>query len=740
MSVSIRTRLLLLVMAVLLPAVAAAVWVVAQTWLTEQKALERHMRDTTRALSMVIDQELAHRAVIARVLSLSRMLDSAPDVPTEQLQLFGMQARRAMQGLGGWVEMYSADRELLNTRLPAPDKPTPPAALRDEPFVGPLSGGEPGINGGLHAMVTHPVQRDGRTLLNIGVTILPQELQALLDRQQLPPDWIAAVIDRQGNIVTRHPGGVRHAGRKVSPDLRALLDRRAEATFETNDLDGRPVIAYYSTSPRGWTYVTAVPREALTGVRAKAVMPVALGALLLLGLGVGGVLLVSRRITGPIYSLKSTAAALQAGRPVPVQSTGIVECDEVADALGEAAAAIARSRDELQGKVDEAVARTREAEQRVSQSQRVEAMGRLTGGVAHDFNNLLGVISNSAHLIQRHADDDQMLNVPVAAILRSVDVGSRLTQHLLRFAGRQPVRPQSIALSPYFGEVQELLRTVLGKRIELAAQCEPGTAPIKVDSSELELALINMALNARDAIASGGHVWLRARNAGAEDTHDLPPSDYVLITFADDGRGIAEELAERVFEPFFTTKPVGKGTGLGLSQVHGFCVQAGGTARLASTPGLGTTVSLLLPAGGAPAATGDQPAPQAPRARMAGRHVLLVEDNDELGRVTAALLRSFGCHVEQARDPREALARFDEGAPIDVVLTDVVMPGDLDGIELARRLRQRRPALPIVLISGYSAALTGVHEFLVLQKPCAPAQLLDVLQRAIEGRAVGQAS
>jgi CheY-like chemotaxis protein len=378
------------------------------------------------------------------------------------------------------------------------------------------------------------------------------------------------------------------------------------------------------------------------------------------------------------------------------------------------------------------VQQTREAEQRVSHNQRVEALGRLTGGVAHDFNNLLGVISNSAHLIQRQTALPALL-VPVAATLRAVEVGSRLTQHLLRFSGRQPVQPRAVSLLSFLPDVRELMQTVVGKRIEVALDVEPGTPSVTVDPSELELALVNLALNARDAIEGSGHVWLRAAMAPAEDWAGLPAGEYVAITVGDDGKGLEESLAERVFEPFFSTKGVGKGTGLGLSQVHGFCVQAGGTAHLASTMGLGTTVTLVLPANPAPIDDALPLQPEPALTPLQGRRVLLVEDNDELAEVTEALLSSFGATVQRKADAAQALQVLQSGTTFDVVLSDVVMPGDMDGVALARRLQQDWPALPVVLISGYSSALANAGDLKVLRKPCAPEDLVAALEQAMAG-------
>jgi CheY-like chemotaxis protein len=297
------------------------------------------------------------------------------------------------------------------------------------------------------------------------------------------------------------------------------------------------------------------------------------------------------------------------------------------------------------------------------------------------------------------------------------------------------VRQQQLALARYLPEVQELLRSVLGRRIEIHVQVAPGLAPIRVDASELDLALVNLALNAHDAMPDGGELRLHASLATADDKEGLPQlaaGDYALITVGDDGIGMDADLAGHAFEPFFTTKPVGQGSGLGLSQVYGFATQAGGAARLASTPGLGTTVSLLLPVSLAdderrPASL----SPAAPQA-IAGAAVLLVEDEEALGDVTAALLMAHGARVLRASHAEAAWRLLEAGADVDVVLCDIVMPGALDGVALARRLREQRPGLPVVLITGFSDTAIGDGEFTVLRKPCAPAALLGALQSALD--------
>ena len=758
MPVTIRSRLVLLVLSVLLPGLLAAAWLIASTVQSERRAHESMLRDTARALSMVVDRELAQRAAVARVLAESRWLDEAPELDAQQLANFDNLVRRALGGMQGWVELRAADRTLFDSRLGAAGTPAARAeGLIDKALVLPLrsggtgAGARAGAGAGAgkdaYAALVQPVERDGQVVLNLLVTLLPAELQRIVDAQKLPSDWVGTVMDDQGIVLARHPGGKVHIGRPVTAELRARMSTAPEGLFEATSLDGMPATGYYSISSQGWAYVSAMPREQFAGLGQRAVVQVALGAVLLVTLAVVAAFGVARGIANPVRAAKEAAARLQAGQPVLAGSTGLVECDEVTHAMAEAAAAIVRGHSDLQAQVAAAIERTRQAEQRLSQGQRVEALGCLTGGIAHDFNNLLGVISNSAHLMSRHAAAAD-LQVPLAATLRAVDAGSQLTQHLLRFAGHRPVRPQTLVLASYIPETLQLVRSLVGSRFQIVVHVAADTAPVRVDPSELELALVNLALNAREAMPAGGELRLTVRNADAFDLEDLDLEDlelerrWVLITVGDNGPGIKPEVAARVFEPFFTTKPAGQGTGLGLSQVHGFCVQAGGAARLASTPGVGTTVSMFLPApqtpahdhGAVPAAAASGPLDDArAAASIVGARVLLVDDNRALGDVTAALLTTHGAKVSRADNAAEALYRVAAEPRFDVVLSDVVMAGDMDGLAMARTLRRQHAALPVVLISGY-ATEAALSEFAFLRKPCPPQQLIAALGTAIAVR------
>ncbi|MBI2772237.1 MAG: response regulator [Burkholderiales bacterium] len=349
-------------------------------------------------------------------------------------------------------------------------------------------------------------------------------------------------------------------------------------------------------------------------------------------------------------------------------------------------------------------------------------MGRLTGGVAHDFNNALMVISNNAYLLQRNVTEGGKRQL--ASISRAVESATKLTRQLLAFSRRQALVPETFRLQDALPAARELIVPVLGSQVALDIEVAPDTRAITVDMAELELALLNLAINARDAMPSGGAFTIMARNATGELPAPLK-GDAVVVEAGDTGGGIPEEVIGKVFEPFFTTKPVGHGTGLGLSQVYGLCERAGGAATITSVPGNGTRVSLFFPATEAAAAPG--PADRRAVDRQLGKRVLLVEDNDEVAGSLLALLEALGCtvtRVDRAAAGREWLAAHAD-LP-DLVLTDVVMPGDMDGVGLAQFIRQTLPSLPVLLMTGYAEHMEAIGklDFEVLPKPCS-AQILS---------------
>ena len=375
----------------------------------------------------------------------------------------------------------------------------------------------------------------------------------------------------------------------------------------------------------------------------------------------------------------------------------------------------------------EAVKRRATAEKGMQESQKLETLAQLTGGVAHDFNNLLAIVSSSLH-VHRHLHPELGEERHIQAMSRAVQSGTRLTRQLLSFSRRQALRPEVIALQAWLPGAEGLLRSTLGSRIEMEVAVDADVCPISVDAAELELALINLSLNARHAMTAGGRLRITARNEGASEDGTM----MVVIAVADTGVGIPADVLPRVFEPFFTTRMNEAGSGLGLSQVHGFCAQAGGRARIVSEPGQGTTVEMVLPAE-SPYAQAPAVAPPIDAGRLDGR-VMLVEDNDDVAQSTAAILQAAGLAVTHYWSADTALAALDGGASLtDIVLSDIEMPGTLSGMDLAFRLRERWPRLPVVLITGYAKQLEdavtgGLH---VLPKPTPPQELLRVLSSAL---------
>ena len=384
--------------------------------------------------------------------------------------------------------------------------------------------------------------------------------------------------------------------------------------------------------------------------------------------------------------------------------------------------------------LEQEISTRRKAEDALRQAQKLEALGRLTGGVAHDFNNALTVINNCAFILRQHVAEGGMARLE--AISRAVASATKITRQLLAFSRRQALVPEILRLQDRLPLVQDLVAPVLGSQIRVSVAVDADTQHVHVDAAELELALLNLAINARDAMPGGGTFHIHARNAHG-DMPGHPGVPAVAITAADNGNGIEASVMERVFEPFFTTKPVGEGTGLGLSQVYGMCQRAGGAATIHSVIGRGTQVVLYFPAAASTALQADEgPVTVAPDL---GKRVLLVEDNDEVADSLKVLLEALGCQVDRAPHAAGALQWLDASAHLpDLVLSDVVMPGEMNGVALVRHLRATRPELPLLLMTGYSQQIDDIVEqgFEVLPKPCSVEQLKTAIQRATEPQAV----
>nr|WP_295829086.1 ATP-binding protein [uncultured Azospirillum sp.] len=406
--------------------------------------------------------------------------------------------------------------------------------------------------------------------------------------------------------------------------------------------------------------------------------------------------------------------------------------------LGAAQAALARANRDLAERardlstaneaLNAEIAEREKVEAALRQSQKMEAMGQLTGGIAHDFNNLLQALAGCLQLVGRRAKEPSIQPL-LETGQQAIDRGAKLVQQLMAFARRQTLRPEPMDVRDRLLGMADLLTRAIRADITLETELEPGLWPVEVDPTQFELAILNLAVNARDAMPDGGRLRITARNrpaggAGIE-------GDLVQVTVSDTGTGMEPEVRARVFEPFFTTKEVGKGSGLGLAQVYGFTRQSSGRVEIDSAPGRGTSVLLYLPrtakAVVAPAAERTLATTQA-----AGRRLLLVEDDPIVGSMVAAALDEIGYAVLRAANAEEALGLLTDGdLRIDILFSDVVMPGAMNGVDLAHAARRLRPGLPVVLTTGYSEDVARIEGVRVLPKPYRVGALAEMLEAAL---------
>lgn len=501
----------------------------------------------------------------------------------------------------------------------------------------------------------------------------------------------------------------------------------AKAGFGTSvTLDGVASLSYVSAPNRyGWTVVTAMPLAALRQTASQLTWQasVASGVLLLIGLGLA--LFASRGIAQPLAALKESALALGRNEVPPRSATGLAEVDAVGASLHEAGVRLEASGRELQHRVAEAVHGAEQAQLRLLEAQKHEAIGRLTGGIAHDFNNLLQTITMGLHVVERSVPEgrhSRALGGAISACTRAAD----LVRQMLTFGRSQPLQPQPVALRDFLLKNQELTRKAVGERIRLTAHVDPRAHAVHADPTQLELALLNLIFNARDAMPHGGQIEVRARPASEAEAAGLHGGPFLCLQVQDDGPGIPEELQQKVFDPYFTTKPVGMGSGLGLAQVLAFARRSGGDVRLASAAGEGTCVSLLLPM--------CEEALQEARAQAAapgGRplRILMAEDDVLVASVVAPALEAEGHSVTLCATADEARAFLEDGWTFDLLFTDVVMPGEMSGVDLARWCRAQRPDLPVVVTTGYTTERIDPARA-VLPKPYGMRELLATLQAA----------
>lgn len=516
---------------------------------------------------------------------------------------------------------------------------------------------------------------------------------------ELEKDFAVALIREDGTTLVNYPVTSMSSGR-YAPDSQIMRSIR--------DVGSRRSPAVYSDLDGASRYVA---------VRQVGQYPlyVAAGAL---------------RAT--VFERWRARMAMIAGFILPATVAMVLLCWTALRKVGRESAAVAEWQKEMSRRIT--------AEEALMRAQKMDAIGQMTGGVAHDFNNMLQIISSNLHIIRLKLPNAG-IDAQLAAIDRARLSGESLTRQLLAFSRQQALRPEAVDLAQRMPTICGLIHHSLNPSVQLDCETEPGTWPIEVDPSQLDMAVFNLAINARDAMPDGGRITVRAHNVSAAERAEAKADlrgDFVAISIADTGHGVPDEIAERIFEPFFTTKEVGKGTGLGLSQVFGFATQSGGTVTLKSKVGEGSVLTIYLPRAHRQVLKRSPQDEVDTRTSAEGR-LLVVEDNEEVGDGLAQLLGEVGFSVKLVRSAAEALAVLNGADPygeteFDLLLTDLVMPGELNGLQLARIVIQNRPELPVILMTGYSSEVrkASAEGFTILIKPFQITALISAVRERID--------
>ncbi|HEV7801904.1 MAG TPA: ATP-binding protein [Burkholderiales bacterium] len=716
---SIRSRLLALALAIVLPGLLGALWGLHALYQQQTQVASRNLSEIARAVASVVEKELARKETTLKTLAMS------PAFEHGDMTAFYEFARAAAPSADRVVVLTDVDGQMqLNTRMPlgAPlprsrafaqlgGDAQPDAALVSDLYFAPLGKK-------LSYALRIPVIRGGRVVGYLSMGSFAATLQKALEDQRLPKGWNASVIDRKHVIIARRLHPEAFVGKPVTADLTAQLRERREGVFETVRLDGvKTFTAYTPIAETGWTFVVSMPKSELDTQIVSALNLTILVTAVLLVLAMLAATYVGLTISRPLQQLVNLAAAMGRGEKIGAPRHGLLETRLVANELQQASERIASAKDVMAKRVEEAVDESRRAQEALLQNQKLEALGKLTGGIAHDFNNLLQTISAAIEVALRVRDPAAVKNAMESG-KRAVVRATKLTRQLTTFGRGAVSAPALLDLRTHISEFRDLIEGALRGDIELEFVMPPALWAVYVDPVQLELAMLNAALNARDAMLEGGALAIVASNetVDAGSAIGLPEGEYVRIAIRDAGAGIPAADLPRVFEPFFTTKDVGKGSGLGLAQIYGFAKQSGGTATIESTPGQGTTLCLFLPRSHRKDVPPAAPVPRREEEEGGPCTVLFVEDDQLVSEVMVPGLRASGFTVIAAEDAVSALAAL-RTHDIDVVLSDIVMPGQGDGLYLAKEMRLTRPDVPIVLATGYSDALTATSSFRVLLKP-----------------------
>ena len=713
-----RLIALALVAIIVFPGVLFAGFLLYRFADAEKARYEQDAREVAQAASSLLDRQLLGWQAALQTLATS------DNIRTENWVTFYAQAARVKAVAGGDIGLRSIGGEpILNTAVPY-GTPLPPSRITSNqqaiaagrPFISDVFVGAV-VDRPLIAVVV-PITIEGNAKYLLHVSVATTALRDIM-LSLVPADWIVAVADRAGVYIARSQDDDAYRGKPgVASYIASAVGQRGN--FEGKSAKGEDVLVGYVRSDVSQWLLAANIR------RATIEQPLQAALLQLAGFGALALILSSliaiwlwRLIERPLAVL--TLAGGQLGRVdgAITLPTRLREFATLRDVLSAASQEIRSASIELENRVAgrtrelEAVnqnltaeiARRTRSEAMLVQAQKMEAIGNLTGGVAHDFNNLLQVISGNLQLLAREITGNEKAQIRIERAMAGVARGSHLASQLLAFGRRQPLEPKVVNVGKLLRGMDDLLRRTIGEAVEIETVVAGGLWNTLVDPANLENALLNLAINSRDAMDGHGKLTIEAGNAFLDDAYsdqhaEVEAGQYVQVSVTDTGAGMTPEVLAQAFEPFFSTKAPGKGTGLGLSMVFGFVKQTGGHVKVYSEPGQGTTVKLYLPRSNATEDT--QSEPEAGPIVGGSETIFVVEDDEAVRDTVVALLTELGYRVLKASDAQSALVVVESGVTFDMLFTDVVMPGALKSYELARRAKEILPQLSVLFTSGYT--------------------------------------
>ncbi len=728
---SIRSHLILLVVAALLPVLVFAGIMFWQHVELQRATVDQGMRDTARALSLAVDREIGQVREVLETLAASPYLDSQ-----DFKAFYELSSRAAKEHNNSPIVLLDrSGQEITNTLrpfgVPLPSAvqhaKEPPADDIDhlpqgtpETVQQVIDSGEPVVTDLFMGIVSKrptvsiavPVIRDGHVIYVLNMGIMPHNLTALLVEGKFPSDWYAVIVDKKGLIISRQPDPERFVGRPLT-SLRDLVGYVDEGWGAGRTREGIDVYRSFVRSKyTGWTVSVGAPQASVDAPVSRSIRILGFGASALAFVAFGIAVILGKRISAPLISLARSAEAIQDGRKVEIEPSSVREVVE------------------LHSELIRSVTERQKLEEQLRQAQKIEAIGTLAGGIAHDFNNTLNIIQAYAMLISKQASGDEHIIESTKVISDEVQRGAAVVRQLMTIARKTEVSLGRTDLNQLILTVSNLIRQTFPKTIELELKLDRTLNPVLADSNQITQAILNLCLNARDAMPQGGHLTLATELLGPDVSQmrraELSPKPHVCIAVTDSGSGMEEAVRSRVFEPFFTTKAIGEGTGLGLAMVYGIAKNHTGTVHIESELGAGTTVQLYLPAlfHEHDYSASDLSSSEIVQRRKSAEHstVLLVEDEKAMLQLLGNGLSREGYGVLTATDGAGAIDVYQRyRSDIDIILIDLGLP-KVSGLDVIKTIRKLNEDVKIIVTTGYlepelKSKLTtaGVNEY--IQKP-----------------------